>query len=162
MKAARAMTVHPIGESSTERRRQLGTWSGWHHVGRRRVAADGRVLVGGWGAVPPVLHCPALPSALYDVYQAQWKFSTTTLTAVFAIYALFPSRHLAGVRVGRRLPGPPPGHPRQPLITAVSCALFLAAGGVGLLFVARALQGVAVGLGTEGIGAALIDLQARG
>src|SRR5580700_2362008 len=27
-------------------------------------------------------------SPLYGVYQAQWRFSATTLTAVFAIYAL--------------------------------------------------------------------------
>ena len=27
-------------------------------------------------------------SPLYDVYQAQWRFSATTLTAVFAVYAL--------------------------------------------------------------------------
>jgi hypothetical protein len=30
----------------------------------------------------------AAPSPLYGVYQAQWRFSATTLTAVFAAYAL--------------------------------------------------------------------------
>jgi Major Facilitator Superfamily len=48
------------------------------------------------------------------------------------------------------------------VIVAGGCALFLAARGIGLLFVARALQGVAVGLATGGLGAALIDLQPEG
>jgi MFS family permease len=30
----------------------------------------------------------AAPSPLYGVYQAQWRFSAITLTAVFAVYAL--------------------------------------------------------------------------
>ena len=30
----------------------------------------------------------AAPSPLYGVYQAQWRFSATTLTAIFATYAL--------------------------------------------------------------------------
>ena len=30
----------------------------------------------------------AAPAPLYGVYQAQWRFSATTLTAVFAVYAL--------------------------------------------------------------------------
>jgi MFS family permease len=30
----------------------------------------------------------AAPSPLYGVYQAQWRFSAATLTAVFAVYAL--------------------------------------------------------------------------
>jgi uncharacterized protein (TIGR03086 family) len=30
----------------------------------------------------------ATPSPLYGVYEAQWRFSATTLTAVFAVYAL--------------------------------------------------------------------------
>ena len=30
----------------------------------------------------------AAPAPLYRVYQAEWRFSVTTLTAVFAVYAL--------------------------------------------------------------------------
>ena len=101
------------------------------------------------------------PSALYDVYQAQWKFSTTTLTAIFAIYALFLLLTLLVLGSVADYLGRRPVILASILITAVACALFLA-GGVGFLFIARALQGVAVGLGTEGIGAALIDLQPRG
>ena len=43
-----------------------------------------------------------------------------------------------------------------------ACGLFLAAHGVGLLFAARSLHGVAVGTATSALGAALIDLQPLG
>jgi MFS family permease len=47
-------------------------------------------------------------------------------------------------------------------VTAGACAVFLVAHSVGLLFAARALQGVAVGTATGALGAALIDLQPGG
>src|SRR6202451_3529345 len=50
----------------------------------------------------------AAPSPLYGVYQAQWRFSALTLTAVFAAYAV-----LLLVGPGRRHRGDPrrdPGH----------------------------------------------------
>src|SRR5208282_4077256 len=47
-------------------------------------------------------------------------------------------------------------------VTAGACAVFLAAHSVGLLFAARALQGLAVGTATGALGAALIDLQPQG
>ena len=43
-----------------------------------------------------------------------------------------------------------------------ACAVFLAAHDVGLLFAARALQGLAVGTATGALGAALLDLQPQG
>jgi ABC-type transport system involved in multi-copper enzyme maturation permease subunit len=102
-------------------------------------------------------------SPLYGVYQAQWHFSATTLTAVFAVYvlvllvALLVFGSLSDY-LGRR---------RVIAVALVAgagaCGLFLAAHGVGLLFAARALQGAAAGLATSAAGAALIDLQpARG
>ena len=101
----------------------------------------------------------AAPSPLYGVYQAQWRFSATTLTAVFAVYALVLLLTLLvfgslSDYLGRR---------RVILValaaSAGACGLFLAAHGVGLLFAARALQGAAVGAATSALGAALIDLQ---
>jgi MFS family permease len=44
----------------------------------------------------------------------------------------------------------------------MACGVFLLAGGVTALFVARALQGVAVGLATGALGAAMLELQAEG
>jgi MFS family permease len=99
---------------------------------------------------------------MYAVYQAQWKFSAATLTAVFAIYAIFLLVTLLlfgslSDYLGRR-----PVILAALTITAAACALFLAAHGVGLLFAARALQGVAIGTATGALGAALIDLQPEG
>ena len=56
---------------------------------------------------------------------------------------------------------------RPVIITALTvdtaaCVLFLLAPGVGALFAARALQGVAVGLAATAIGAALLDLRPAG
>ena len=48
------------------------------------------------------------------------------------------------------------------VVSAGACAVFLAAHSVGLLFAARALQGVAVGTAIGALGAALIDLQPEG
>ena len=103
----------------------------------------------------------AAPTPLYRVYQANWGFSAATLTAVFAIYVLFLVVTLltAGSlsdHIGRR-----------PLIVAgivlnvLACALFLVANGVGLLFAARALQGIAVGVGLNTLGAVFMDLRPK-
>src|ERR1700691_898252 len=95
------------------------------------------------------------PTPLYGVYQAQLRFSATTLTAIFASYALVLLLTLlvfgsVSDYLGRR---------RVVLaalaVTAGACALFLAAHSVGLLFAARALQGL-------GVGGAMIDLQPEG
>jgi MFS family permease len=104
----------------------------------------------------------AAPAPLYGVYQAEWKFSAIVLTAVFAIYALFLLVTLlifgsVSDHLGRR-----PVISVALFVNAVVCALFLTAHGVAQLFVARAVQGVAVGLATSALGAALIDLQPEG
>jgi len=104
----------------------------------------------------------AAPAPLYGVYQAQWRFSATTLTAVFAVYALALLVTLLVFGSLSDYLG------RRRVITvalaaaAGACGLFLAAHGVGLLFAARALQGAAVGTATSALGAALIDLQPAG
>jgi hypothetical protein len=104
----------------------------------------------------------AAPSPLYGVYQARWRFSATTLTVVFAAYALLLLVTLlvfgsVSDYLGRR---------RVILVglamAAGACGLFLAADGVGLLFAARALHGAAVGTASSALGAALIDLQPEG
>lgn len=100
----------------------------------------------------------AAPSALYALYQAQWRFSVTTLTAVFAVYAvallvaLLTTGSLSDV-VGRR----------PVLLVAIvaqlgAMVLFAVADGVGWVFAARAVQGVATGLATSALSAGLVDL----
>ena len=104
----------------------------------------------------------AAPSPLYGVYRAEWKFSAIVLTAVFATYALFLLLTLlifgsVSDYLGRRRV-----ISVALVVNTVVCALFLTAHGVPQLFVARAVQGVAVGLATSALGAALIDLQPEG
>lgn len=120
----------------------------------------------GFWLVAVVLFVLLLPvvaaSPLYRVYQAEWRFSATTLTVVFGVYALTLLVTLlvfgsVSDYLGRR----------RVIAVALAagagaCGLFLAAHGVGLLFAARALQGAAVGAATSAAGAALIDLQPEG
>ncbi|WP_285589732.1 MFS transporter [Actinomycetospora sp. NBRC 106378] len=126
-------------------------------VSRRHLSRGG-----GFAALGLVLglffFAAAAPSALYALYQAQWRYSVTTLTAVFAVYAiallvaLLTTGSLSDV-VGRR----------PVLLVAigaqlVALVLFAAADGVGWLFAARAVQGVATGLATSVLSAGLVDL----
>src|SRR3954469_6782900 len=98
-------------------------------------------------------------SPLYRIYQGEFGFSATTLTLLFAVYIavlLLTLLVLGSVSdyVGRRrvmLAGLASG--------AAACSLFLLAHGVALLFCARALQGVAVGLTAGAASAALLDLR---
>jgi MFS family permease len=104
----------------------------------------------------------AAPAPLYGVYQAKWGFSATTLTEVFAVYAAFlllallvfgsVSDHLGRRRVISI----------ALIVNAAACAVFLTADGVGMLFLARGLQGIAVGVATSALGATLIDLEPEG
>jgi MFS family permease len=135
-------------------------------AGRASRAPAGRAALpcaaGFWlvaGVFFLMLFASAAASPLYSVYQAQWRFSATTLTAVFAVYVLTLLVTLLvfgslSDYLGRR----------RVIAVALAagagaCGLFLAAHGVGLLFAARALQGAAVGVATSAASAALIDLQ---
>jgi MFS family permease len=101
-------------------------------------------------------------SPLYRVYQSQFRFSATTLTALFVTYVLVLAVTLLLLGslsdyVGRRrvmATGLAAG--------AVGCVLFLVADGVGPLFAARAFQGLAVGLTSGAASAALLDLRPVG
>jgi MFS family permease len=101
------------------------------------------------------------PSPLYAVYQAKWHFSATTLTAVFAVYAVALLAALLVVgsvsdHVGRR-----PVIVAALAADAVAMVLFLLARDVGMLYAARAVQGVATGAATSALSAALIELQPK-
>lgn len=103
-----------------------------------------------------------MPAPLYEVYRREWDFSPGVLTLIFSTYAFFlvPSLLFFGAlsdSVGRR----------RVLITGIAVAacgsaVFAVASGTTWLFVARAIQGVAVGM-VSGVGAAaLIELQPKG
>jgi predicted MFS family arabinose efflux permease len=101
------------------------------------------------------------PSPLYETYRELWGFSPAVLTLVYATYAfgVLASLLLAGSvsdRVGRR----------PVLLVALgvlmgTTVLFMAAGSVAWLFVARGIQGVATGLALGAASAALLDLHPR-
>jgi MFS family permease len=100
----------------------------------------------------------AVPSPLYVVYQHLWGFSPAMLTVIFAVYvvALIATLLTLGALsdyVGRR-----PVLAAAILLEAAALALFLAAGNVTVLLVARIVQGVATGAALSTLGAALIDL----
>ena len=100
----------------------------------------------------------AAPSPLYVVYQHLWGFSAITLTVVFAVYvagligALLTLGALSD-HIGRR-----PVLAAAIALEATSLALFLTAGDVTVLLVARLLQGIATGAALTTLGAALVDL----
>jgi MFS family permease len=99
-----------------------------------------------------------VPSPLYVVYQQEWHFSASTLTAVFAIYVF-------GLLGSLLVFGKLSDHlGRRPVLAAAialqGCALvlFLVAGDVTALAAARITQGVATGVALTTLGAALVDL----
>jgi MFS family permease len=99
-----------------------------------------------------------VPSPLYVVYQQQWHFPTAILTVVFAVYVL---GLLAAVLVTGRLSdhvGRRPVILASLALEAVSLVVFLLAGDVGALMVARLLQGVATGAAITALSATLVDL----
>jgi predicted MFS family arabinose efflux permease len=101
------------------------------------------------------------PSPLYETYRELWGFSPLVLTLVYGTYAfgVLATLILAGRlsdEVGRR-----------PVLLAalgtlmVTTIVFMAAGSVAWLFVARGLQGLATGLALAAASAAMLDLHPR-
>ncbi|MGW5104757.1 MFS transporter [Streptomyces sp. NPDC004100] len=108
-----------------------------------------------------LLFASSAPSPLYPVYQADWGFSATMLTAVFAVYALALLAALLVVggisdHVGRRTV-----FGASLAVEVVSMVLFITADGVGPLLAARVVQGLATGAATGAASSALLDLQPR-
>src|SRR3989440_255729 len=105
------------------------------------------------------LFAAAAPSPLYAVYAVKFHFSTISLTAVVAVYAitLLVALLFTGSlsdSVGRR-----------PVILAglaiqlAGMLMFLFASSVEWLFAARITQGIATGVVTSALSAASVDLQ---
>src|SRR5690242_20480080 len=100
------------------------------------------------------------PTPLYVVYQQQWGFPTSTLTLIFAVYVLGLLATILVVgalsdHVGRR-----PVLGAAIALEVVALVLFLTAGGVVTLLLARLAQGVATGAAITTLSAAVVDLTA--
>src|SRR5947208_2283939 len=98
------------------------------------------------------------PTPLYVVYQKEWGFTATTLTVIFAVYvvALIASLLVVGAlsdHVGRR-----PVLAAAVTLEGAAFVLFLVAGGVTGLVVARATQGIATGMAFSTLGGTLVEL----
>jgi MFS family permease len=103
-----------------------------------------------------------LPTPLYAVYRERFGFSSVVLTLVFATYmlVLVPTLLLCGQlsdRVGRRRV-----IAAGLLTAAVGLGLFAAATDTVWLFVARAVQGLSVGMVTGAATAGLVELEPHG
>lgn len=97
------------------------------------------------------------PTPLYVVYQRMWGFSSATITLIFAIFVfvLLCTLLVFGAlsdHLGRR-----PVLLLSIALEAVALLLFLLAGNVAVLLVARAVQGVATGLVLPTLGATVVD-----
>ena len=107
------------------------------------------------------LAASAAPTPMYALYAARWGFSPLATTVVFGVYALAV---LAGLLTFGRLSD----HTgRRPVllaglaVQAVATVLFLRAGGLGTLLVARIVQGLATGSSLGAVGAGMLDLDRR-
>jgi MFS family permease len=99
-----------------------------------------------------------LPTPLYDIYRAQWHFSSAIVTVIFAVYA-------AGVVAALLLAGRASDQAgRKPVLavalgcSALSTAVFILAPNVGVLLAARILSGLSAGLMTGTATATLTEL----
>ncbi|MCM2131931.1 MFS transporter [Larsenimonas rhizosphaerae] len=99
----------------------------------------------------------SVPTPLYPLYQHQWHFSTAMLTLVFATYlfTLLLTLLVTGAlsdHLGRR-----PIVLGGLILEVLAMACFWGAQGLDTLLLARALQGIATGLVTSALGAAIIE-----
>ena len=103
-----------------------------------------------------------LPTPLYVIYQAQWHFSTSLITLIFAVYAVGVLVALLGAgrssdQVGRR-----PVLAAAIVLSIASAVTFILAPSVGWLFLGRVLSGLSAGLITGTATAALTETAGAG
>ena len=106
-----------------------------------------------------LLFAASAPSPLYAVYEERWRFSSITLTVIFAVYAfallvaLLTTGRLSD-HLGRR-----PVLVLALVVQVAGMVFFVLADGVAALYLARILQGLGTGIATGAISAWLLDLQ---
>src|SRR5580692_5572564 len=103
-----------------------------------------------------------LPTPLYVIYQAQWHFSTSLITLIFATYAVGVLAALLAAGRSSDLVG------RRPVLgvaiglSILSAVTFILAPGTGWLFAGRLLSGLSAGLMTGTATAALTETAGAG
>lgn len=106
-----------------------------------------------------LMFAASAPSPLYVVYQARWHFSAGMLTTVFAVYAVFLLLALLTLGSLSDYLGRRPVMIGALVVEAAAMLVFAEARSVGWLLAARAVQGLATGIATGAIAAALVDLE---
>ena len=143
------MTLEVSTEVYTEERSDAQTVGEW----RPFLVVAGFVVL--------ALMASSTPTPLYTIYAAEWGFSALSVTEVYAVYAI-------GVLLALLLTG---GLSdvigRRPVIVSALLGLvgaelvFMVAGGLDWLYLARSIQGLATGLLLGATGAAMVDLHPR-
>ncbi|MDW5376518.1 MFS transporter [Halomonas sp. HP20-15] len=113
------------------------------------------------GVLIVFLAASSAPTPLYPLYQQVWGFSSTLLTLIFAVYmfALLLTLLVSGSLSDQR--GRKPVIALAVALEALSMGVFLLADGPGWLLAGRILQGVATGIATSALAAAMLDSHAR-
>jgi len=105
------------------------------------------------------LFAASAPSPLYGIYAKLYRFSPTTVTSIYAVYA---AGALAALLVTGRLSDHVGRRPIVFLALLVQIGgmiAFITADGVGSLYLGRVLQGTATGIASGAISAWLVDLE---
>ena len=105
-----------------------------------------------------LLSAASAPSPLYRVYQNLWNFSPLTLTALYASYALGGLAALLTTGSLSDYLGRRPVLSIGLAIQAIAMLLFVVADDVMVLFAARILSGVGIGIAVGAISGWLLDL----
>jgi MFS family permease len=128
-------------------------------AGRLSRTSTFRVVV---AAYLVLMIAASTPSPLYVVYQAKWHFATSTLTVIFGVYAA--ALVLALLTVG----GLSDFVGRRPVLVGAlgllcaSMVVFAFARGVGWLYAARIMQGLAAGASIGTLSAGIVELAPPG
>jgi hypothetical protein len=97
------------------------------------------------------------PTPLYHLYQQNWGFSAAMLTLIFAVYALTLLVALLIVGSLSDYLGRRPVMFSALLLEILAMSLFILATDATWLVVARMIQGLATGMATSALGAAMLD-----
>jgi predicted MFS family arabinose efflux permease len=128
----------------------------------RRVTRDRASAVFLSVVLVTFLAASSAPTPLYHEYQTHWHLTSGAITLVYGVYCLSVLVSLLTVgalsdHVGRR-----PVIWGALALEVLSMLVFLRAGGMPSLVLARTLQGLATGAATSSLGAALLDVTKRG
>ena len=107
------------------------------------------------------LAASSAPTPLYHLYQEGLHFSAGTLTLIFGVYALSLLAALLTVGSLSDYLGRKPVIFAALVLNMLAMLLFIYADSVAWLIAARTLQGVATGMATAVLGAALLDTDRR-